>query len=676
MATLTSQPLTPAGLDLQQLPDDALTLKGLIVELVQALDEQQQHAAHLQGRLDQLLRRLYGRRSERLDPSQLSIHFGQDDSTTTTIPPTDMGRDAEATAGLRRRRRTGHGRQRLPEHLRRQDIRHELSEAQRGCPCCGQLRVALSEEVTEQLEFVPASFVVLRHVRVTYVCHRCEHDRQHPEAEVANLPDAEVTPVRSRTKQLAASSIAGPTGPEASAEPFPLPLGDKPPMDTTSVNAVAAPIPQVEQVASVGPDLPNTRPPLAGDVAAVATSTLVVPPSEVAATPGATGTDTGTAGRSVSPVVSDAGVPPRSSTFVTAPMPAQPIAKCLAGPGLLAHIIVSKFADHLPLYRQEQIFLREGVWLSRRTLCDWLAGCAGVLRPLYDLMWQRVFGSAVLHTDDTPVRVQQLQTKGHLWVYLGNSTNPYTVYDFTLGRCADRPVECLSGYKGFLHADAYNGYDQVFREGCVEVGCWAHARRYFHEARTTDPVRACYMLAVIGQLYALEAAAKYAAVAAKLTESEFWDVRRQLRERQALPLLGTVWEYAAQVRSQLLPRSPIGEAFTYLHNQQRALERYTSHGCLNIDNNVAEQALRAVALGRKNWLFFGSEEGGKTAAVLYSFTQTCKRHGLDPWFYLREVLTILPTLSAADRVTELPKLLPDQWAAAQSSSSAGGSRVV
>jgi transposase len=271
------------------------------------------------------------------------------------------------------------------------------------------------------------------------------------------------------------------------------------------------------------------------------------------------------------------------------------------------------------------------------------------------------------------VRVQQQQTKGHLWVYLGNSAHPYTVYDFTLGRCADRTQECLLGYKGFLHADAFSGYDQAFQDGCVEVGCWAHARRYFYDARTTDPVRACYMLALIGQLYALEAAAKYAAEAAKLTESEFWDVRQQLRERQALPLLAKIREYAAGVRPQVLPRSPIGEAFTYLHNQQQALERYTEYGLLDIDNNVAEQALRAVAIGRKNWLFVGSEEGGKTAAVLYSFTQTCKRHGLDPWFYLREVLTILPTLSAADRVTELPKLLPDQWAAAESYSPTGRS---
>ena len=375
--------------------------------------------------------------------------------------------------------------------------------------------------------------------------------------------------------------------------------------------------------------------------------------------------------RATGPALGSSGLPPSCSTFSTAPLPPQPLPRCLAAPGLLAHIIVSKFVDHLPLYRQEQIFLREGVWLSRRTQCDWLAGCARVLQPLFALMWQSVFRSRRLHTDDTSVAVQRKQSKGHLWVYVGDSRHPYIVYDFTLGRGQERPLECLSSFVGYLHADAYNGYDKVFGEKCHEVGCWAHTRRYFYDARSTDPVRACCVLSSIGQLYALEAAAKYAAAVHDLSEEEFWDVRHQLRQRQARPILKALLEYARQEGPVVLPRSPIGEAFTYLNNQWEALGRYVEYGFLDIDNNVAEQALRAIGIGRKNWLFLGSEEGGKTAATLYSITATCKRHGLDPWYYLREMLRILPTIPESAHATELPKLLPDRWAGSERQTHSG-----
>lgn len=413
--------------------------------------------------------------------------------------------------------------------------------------------------------------------------------------------------------------------------------------------------------ASESPDVPlPTSPTLATPLATTTAVVAAVPPANDNG-PGSTGNSAANVALPGSPDVSR-GLPASGSTIVTAPLPPPPLPKCLAGPGLLAHVIVSKFVDHLPLYRQEQIFLRQGVWLSRRTLCDWLAGCAKVLQPLVALMWQSVFCSRDLHTDDTPVTVQGKQTKGHLWDYVGDSAHPYTVYDFTLGRCQERPLQCLSVFKGYLHADAYNGYDKAFGKERTEVGCWAHARRYFYEARNTDPVPACCVLSGIGRLYALEAAAKYAAQVRQLSDEEFWDVRQQLRERQAKPILSSLAEYAQKARPLVLPRSPIGEAFTYLDNQWLALGRYVEHGFLDIDNNVAEQALRAIGIGRKNWLFLGSEEGGKTAATLYSLTQTCKRHGIDPWYYLREVLRILPTIPESARATELPKLLPDQWA--------------
>ena len=653
MTDTASQPL-PAALDVQQLPDDLPTLKGLVVELAQALHDEQQQGARLREQLERLLRRLYGRRSERLDPSQL-ILFGQDQNLPAPIAKT-------TSTDPSGRRRTSHGRQRLPEHLPRQEVRYELPEAERACPCCGQVRVALGEEVSEQVEYVPASLIVRRHVRVRYVCHQCEHHRQHSQAATSqSSATADTVADTLATVSVAASEATAP----GTAN---LPRGD---------HTVTRPTAAVPESMAVLTETASATPVFAAPTATpvpAASAATTTPVLAVEATAANTQQEAGPArvdAEALSP-------PPRvkecaatCTTFVTAPMPPQAIPKCLAGPGLLAQIIVSKFADHVPLYRQEGILLREGIWLSRSTLCDWLAGCATALQPLFALMWQRVFLSRQLHTDDTPVVVQRQQTKGHLWVYVGDDLHPYIVYDFTLGRRQDRPLACLADYKGYLHADAYNGYDQAFAKGCVEVGCWAHARRYFYEARTSDAVRACWVLGCIRQLYVLEAAAKYAAQAAQLSVADFHEVRRQLRQREAVPLLNTLGDYLERERDLVLPRSPIGEAFTYLHNQWSALQRYTSYGFLDIDNNVAEQALRAVALGRKNWLFVGSEAGGRTAATLYSLVQTCKRHGLDPWFYLREMLTILPTLSEFARSIELPKLLPDQWAQSQRQSHSG-----
>ncbi len=671
MADTTSQPLIATDIDLQQLPNDPATLKGLVVELVQALANQQQHATHLQEQLERLLRRLYGRRSERLDPSQLTL-FAEDQDATSTTPVTT----STAPVGQGRQRRAAHGRQRLPEYLQRQEIRHELTEAERACPCCGQQRVALGEEVSEQLEFVPASLIVRRHVRVTYLCQECAHNK--PQSAVATTATATTSASATEHNPTQTASACDMPGRVSVPVASVLPAGEYT-MTTAAADTTVTVVPQqVTTNDTTEPESPlatalafqqptSTTPVVTTLPATAATSVTH------AATPNSSTTTAATVASSATPatacVVPGCSTPP--ATFITAPMPPQPIAKCLAGPGLLAHVIVNKFADHLPLYRQEQIFWREGVWLSRSTLCDWLAGCATALQPLFALMWQRVFQSRELHTDDTPVTVQRQQTKGHLWVYVGDVLHPYTVYDFTLGRRQERPLECLSAFKGYLHADAYNGYDKAFGQERIEVGCWAHTRRYFYDARTSDPVRACCMLSLIGRLYALEAAAKYAAQVRKLSAVDFWDVRYQLRQRQAVPLLSSLREYAEQQRQVVLPRSPSGEAFTYLHNQWPALQRYVEHGFLDIDNNAGEQALRAVGVGRKNWLFLGSQEGGRTAATLYSMVQTCKRHGLDPWFYLREVLTILPTLTESTRPTELPMLLPDEWARLQRQSHGG-----
>jgi hypothetical protein len=351
---------------------------------------------------------------------------------------------------------------------------------------------------------------------------------------------------------------------------------------------------------------------------------------------------------------------------VTAAKPAQPVPRGLPGPGLLAHVIVSKYGDHLPLYRLEGIFGRLGLALTRQTLCGWLPACAELLRPLYELLRGRIWQGWVVGSDDTPVGVQEPgrgQTRpGRVWVYVGDVWAPYLVYDYTPNRAQGGPQRFLRDYLGYFQADAYAGYDALYATGrLVEVGCWAHARRKFYEARATDPERATYALGMIRQLYAVERQADEEIARRQLGREEGWWLRLRLRQEQAVPLLTMLCQWLDRERDQALPKSPIGEAIGYARNHWAALARYTTQGYLAIDNNAAERALRAIAVGRKNYLFFGSDAGGETAAVLYSLVQTCKRLGVEPWRYLRDVLERLPT-GPADRLEEL---LPDRWAAAE-----------
>jgi transposase len=355
-----------------------------------------------------------------------------------------------------------------------------------------------------------------------------------------------------------------------------------------------------------------------------------------------------------------------TSTFRTAPRPPSPIARGLAAPGLLAHLIVSKFCDHLPLYRCERILARFGVSLSRSTLCDWLAQSAGLLRPLWELLKDQVQQSRVIQTDDTPVRVQaqgaMAAHQGRLWVQVGDAGHPGLVYLYSPNREGQWPQTFLKGYKGFLQADAYTGYDALFASGAVvEVGCWAHARRKFFEAQKTEPESALYALAVIRQLYAVERKATEQVAELRLPRPESETLRLRLRQAQSVPLLKSFGEWLDKQAATQLPKSLLAEAVGYARNQWAALQVYTTVGFLEIDNNAAERALRAVAIGRKNYLFFGSDVGGETAAVLYTFTQTCRTLGIEPWRYLRDVLERLPSHPPE----RLANLLPEEWAQTQ-----------
>lgn len=368
-----------------------------------------------------------------------------------------------------------------------------------------------------------------------------------------------------------------------------------------------------------------------------------------------------------------AAVGPNAPPLISAPKPPSPIAKGLPGPGLLAYIIVSKYFDHLPLHRLQAIFARQGLPLSRSTMCDWMAASAQALGPLYDMMVSHVLQSAWLHTDDTSVKNQghapDATALSRLWIYLGDRTHPYNVFDFTINRKRDGPQKFLADFRGYLHADAFSGYDALYLPSprspnspgdvapIIEVACNAHARRKFYEARGSDDLRAHQALAYYGQLYELERAA---------TRTELDDAGRlRLRQDMAVPILEQFHTWLVAERAQVLPKSPMAEAIGYALNNWTALRRYTEAGFLAIDNNVAEREMKRIAIGRKNWLFVGSDKGGQTAAVLYSFTSTCHRLGIEPWAYLKDVLERLPTLSTERRTESLAELLPDRWKAAR-----------
>ena len=345
-------------------------------------------------------------------------------------------------------------------------------------------------------------------------------------------------------------------------------------------------------------------------------------------------------------------------TVKTATKPPQPIEKSTAGASLLAQVIVSKVADHLPLHRQEKIFERHGVDISRKTMGGWLAQCADLVKPLYESAKEVLFQSKVIGTDDTGVKVLDatlpFARTGRIWPYYGDPDHPVILYDYTATRERAGPEEFLGGYRGYLQADAYGGYDAFFKDparGLIEVACWAHARRYFHKALESDQGRMGPALLLIAQLYRVEQQAR------PLSSEQ----RLGLRQRESRPLLDKLHDYLWEIQGEVLPKSPEGRAVRYALKNWTALTRYCADGDLEIDNNATERALRGVAVGRNNWLFFGSDQGGQTAAVLRSFVSSCQRVGVDPFAWYKDVLARI----AEHPITRLAELLPHNWAPAQ-----------
>lgn len=341
-------------------------------------------------------------------------------------------------------------------------------------------------------------------------------------------------------------------------------------------------------------------------------------------------------------------------TITQAPVPAQVIDKGLATTGLLAQVLVAKYADHLPLYRQETIYARAGVKLARSTMAEWVGVCGVRLQPLVDALRAEVLAQPVLHADETPVQVLQPGSKtthrSYLWAYAPGVFQDLraVVYDFTEGRSGSHARAFLGDWQGSLICDDYAGYKASFGQGVTEVGCMAHARRKFHELHQANKSQiAEQALASIQALYAIEAQAK------TLTSEE----RLRLRQDQARPLADTLHAWLLAHREKVPGNSGISRALDYSLKRWVALTRYLEDGRLPIDNNWIENQIRPVALGRKNWLFAGSLRAGRRSAAVMSLIQSAKLNGHDPYAYLKDVLTRLPTLPNR----RIEELLPHHW---------------
>ena len=346
----------------------------------------------------------------------------------------------------------------------------------------------------------------------------------------------------------------------------------------------------------------------------------------------------------------------KCDSIVQAPAPARPIERGMAGPGLLAHVLVGKYADHLPLYRQSEIYAREGVDLDRSLLAQWVGASSALLAPLTDALRQHVFAADVVHADDTPIPVLAPglgKTKtGRLWTYVrderpaAGEAAPAVWFAYTADRKGEHPQLHLREFTGVLQADAYGGYSKLYESGQVlEAACWAHVRRKFvdmHELHKS--LVAAEALDRIGALYAIE----------QQIRGKPPDERRAVRQERSRPLLNALHAWLEQTLSTLSQKSATARAIRYALSRWEALSRYCDDGRIEIDNNAAERALRCVALGRKNFLFAGSDAGGERAAAIYSLLGSAKLNGHNPEVFLREVLSRI----SEHPISQIGELLP------------------
>ncbi len=503
---MTAEANITAASSIDQLPDDTATLKQMVLTLLGQIDD-------LEGQLHYLKRQLFGKKSEKLDASQRMLFEQLYEETKAKVE--NQRRPKSKTP--KSRSNTRHkGRNPLPEDLPRETIDIEPSEDEKICPTCHTQKQRIGEDVTEKLEYVPASFKVKKYVRHKYACKQCQNN------------------------------------------------------------------------ISIGS------------------------------------------------------------------LPAMAIDKGIPGEGLLAHIITSKYSDHAPLNRLEGILERHGVYINVSTMCDWVGKCADLLEPLVKRMHELIRLSPKINTDDTKIPVKNKNRKGstyngYLWVYIDDQFN--VVFDFTPNRSRHGPIAFIGKkYKGYVQADAYSGYDELFdKTPATEVGCHAHARRKFEYAMDSDPVRAARMLVLWGRLYAIEKQAK---------DENYSDAQLlAARQNDARPILDEIKAALIEYNGQVLPKSPMAKAINYTLNQWEALMQYIEDPILEIDNNLSERTLRMVVIGRRNYLFAGSEAGAERAAIIYSLVASCKLNDHDPFAYFNDVLRKVST-HPADKIDEL---LPCNW---------------
>jgi len=460
----------------------------------------------MQQQLDNLLRILYGKKSEKKKSS--------DDDDKSGMPPSGKSlsnKDGDKKTDNKKKPK----RKTLPDDLLREKIEHTLSEEERTCSHCQSTCHHIGNEISEQLEFIPARLYVKQHIRYKYGCKLgCE--------------------------------------------------------------------------------------------------------------------------------------------VKIAPMPAQALAKCMAGPSILAEVLINKYQDALPLYRQSLRFARQGIRIPESTLCDWVMHCADRLQPIVFAMKVDLLRQEKLHTDDTPIPVlAKGKTKqARLWVYVGDgSCGPQiTVYDYTPTRAQSGPQTFLFSFKGFLQADAYAGYDILYQSGdIIEVACLAHARRKFFEIAQTvkhDSI-AHDALDIIAQIYKIE----------KKIRGYDYQKRYFYRKKYLKQIYHAFYRWLIKKQRETLDKTPIRQAINYALNHWRALQNVFADGRLLVDNNTAERSIKPVVIGRKNYLFAGSDAGGKRAAIIYSIIETCKQNAVNTFDYLRDVLTRLPTQTS----NKIHELLPYNW---------------
>ena len=508
-----------ASLSAAPLPDDLETCqrelqhtRATLAETAVLCEDQGEEIQSLRAELELLKRYIYGRRSERAVDSPGQGRLFPDAEAEELGEASCEAAEEEITY---RRRRRGHGWSKLPEHLPREEVRIDVPEAERQCPCCGETMAPIGEDRSERVDFRPAKIVVKVIVRPKYAC-----SKKHGGVQQAAPP------------------------------PSPVPGG--------------------------------------------------------------------------------------RFDF-----------------GFVAQVLTSKFADHLPLYRQQDVLARSGLELSRSTLCDIVSGSAGTLTPLAELIGERVLAGDLLGADDTPVRaLDPAHPEGvrtaRFWLYYGYEA-PYDVFQFHESRSRDGPQEFLQSFSGWAKVDAYGVQDGVYLKsgGRIRASCcFAHARRKFFEARSSHPRKSAEAVAMIRQLYDVEDQAR------ELPP----ELRLELRQRESSPVLERLKTWL-DAHVDALPKSKFGEAVRYARNQWEELTSYLLDGRLPIDNNDTEGELRRLTIGRKNWLFLGAPEAGPRAAIIYTVVASAARHDLELWAYLRDVLEQLAT-----GVGDLTPLLPDEWA--------------